>query len=263
MARRFRAIIPALAVLVAAAAAHVAAQQDFQWNGQLTTGQTLEIKGINGDIHAGPSSTTGAAVTARRSARRSNPADVRIEVVPHAGGVTICAVYPDVQGQEPNRCEPGPNSRSHTKDNDTSVRFDVQVPVGVALIARTVNGSVDGEALNGDAEGHTVNGSVRLSTTGTASGGTVNGELALAMGRTDWRDGAKFSTVNGSITLRLPSFVSADVRASTLNGSIESDFPITVTGRMDRRRVEGTIGGGGQQLTLSTVNGSVKLLRAQ
>src|SRR5262245_26338056 len=135
--------ITVLAVL--AAGAHLAAQQDFQWNGQLTTGQTLEIKGINGDIHAGPSSTTGAAVTAVKSARRSNPADVRIEVVPYGGGVTICAVYPDVPGAEPNRCEPGRESRSHTKDNDTTVRFDVQVPVGVALVARTVNGSIDGE----------------------------------------------------------------------------------------------------------------------
>jgi len=253
--------ITVLAVL--AAAAHLGAQQDFQWNGQLTTGQTLEIKGINGDIHAGPSSTTGAVVTAVKTARQSNPADVRIEVVPHGGGVTICAVYPSVAGAEPNSCETGRESHSRTKNNDTSVRFDVQVPVGVALIARTVNGSIDGEGLNGDAEGNTVNGSVRLSTTGTASGGTVNGELALTMGRTDWRDGAKFSTVNGGITLRLPGFVNADVRASTLNGSIESDFPITVTGRADRRHIEGTIGGGGQPLTLSTVNGSVKLLRAQ
>jgi len=253
--------IAVLAVLTSGA--HLAAQQDFQWTGQLTTGQTLEIKGINGDIHAGPSSTTGAVVTAVKTSRRSNPADVRIEVVPHGGGVTICAVYPDVAGAEPNRCEPGRESRSHTKNNDTSVRFDVQVPVGVALVARTVNGGIDGEGLNGDAEGDTVNGSVRLSTTGTATGATVNGELALTMGRTDWRDGAKFSTVNGGITLRLPGFVNADVRASTLNGSIESDFPITVTGRMDRRHVEGTIGGGGQPLTLSTVNGSVRLLRAQ
>ena len=247
----------------AAAAATLAAQQDFQWNGQLTTGQTLEIKNVNGDIHAGPSSTTGAAVTAVKTSRRGNPAEVRIEVVPHAGGVTICAVYPDVPGQEPNRCEPGANSHSHTKNNDTSVRFDVQVPVGVALLARTVNGGIDGEGLNGDAEGNTVNGSVRLSTTGTVTGATVNGELALTMGRTDWRDGAKFSTVNGGITLRLPGFVNANLRATTLNGSIESDFPITITGRADRRHVEGTIGGGGQPLTLSTVNGSVKLLRAQ
>ena len=264
MALRIRAIVPALAVVVVVAAAvGVAAQQDFQWHGQLASGQTLEIKGINGDVHAGPSSTTDAAVTAVKTSRRGNPAEVRILAVPHAGGVTICAVYPDVPGEEPNRCEPGPNSHSHTKNNDTSVRFDVQVPVGVAFVGRTVNGSIDGESLDGDAQGHTVNGSVRLSTTGTAEGNTVNGSLTLTMGRADWRAGAKFSTVNGGITLHLPSFVNADLRASTLNGTIESDFPITVTGRMDRRHVEGTIGGGGQPLTLSTVNGSVKLLKDQ
>jgi DUF4097 and DUF4098 domain-containing protein YvlB len=255
--------INALTALAAAlaAATQLAAQTDFQWHGPLTSGQTLEIKNINGDVRAAPSTSTEAAVTAVKTARRSNPAEVRIEVVPHAGGVTICAVYPSVPGEEPNTCETGSRSRSRTKNNDTNVRFDVQVPVGVTFIGGTVNGSVEGESLNGDAEGHTVNGSVRLSTTGTASGNTVNGSLNLTMGRTDWRDEAKFSTVNGSITLHLPAFLSANLHATTLNGEIESDFPITATGTMNRRRVDGTIGNGGQPLTLSTVNGSVKLIR--
>ncbi|HJZ78118.1 MAG TPA: DUF4097 family beta strand repeat-containing protein [Vicinamibacterales bacterium] len=245
----------------ALASVHLLAQTDFQWHGALTSGQTLEIKDINGDVRAAPSTTTDAVVTATKTARRSNPAEVRIEVVPHSGGVTICAVYPSPDGDEPNRCESGPKSRSRTKNNDTTVRFDVQVPVGVAFIGRTVNGSVEGDSLNGDAEGHTVNGSVRLSTTGTASGNTVNGSLNLTMGRTDWRDEAKFSTVNGSITLHLPAFLSANLHATTLNGEIESDFPITATGAINRRRIDGTIGNGGPALTLSTVNGSVKLIR--
>src|SRR5262249_60728894 len=175
----------------------------------------------------------------------SNPAEVRIEVVPHASGVTICAVYPTVDGDEPNRCESGSKSRSRTKNNDTNVRFDVQVPVGVEFVGRTVNGNVEGESLNGDAQGHTVNGSVRVSTTGTASGNTVNGSLDLTMGRTDWRDEAKFSTVNGSITLHLPAFLSANLHATTLNAEIQSDFPITATGSINRRRIDGTIGHGG------------------
>ena len=251
-----------LAVATAlAATTQLAAQNDFQWHGALTTGQTLEIKNINGDVRAAASSSTEAVVTASKTARRSNPAEVRIEVVPHAGGVTICAVYPSVAGDEPNTCETGSKSHSRTKNNDTTVRFTVQVPVGVAFVGRTVNGSVEGDGLNGDAEGHTVNGEVRLSTSGTASGNTVNGSLNLTMGRTDWRDEAKFSTVNGSITLHLPAFLSANLHATTLNGEIESDFPITATGTMNRRRIDGTIGNGGQPLTLSTVNGSVKLLR--
>ena len=252
-----------IAAAIAAAAAQLAAQNDFQWRGPLTTGQTLEIKDINGDIRAEPSSSTDAVVTAVKTAQRSNPADVRIQAVPHAGGVTICAVYPDVAGQEPNRCEPGANSKSHTRNNDTTVRFTVQVPVGVAFVGRTVNGEVNGEGLQGDVDVKTVNGSVRIDTTGTAVANTVNGSMNVSMGRTDWGSGASFKTVNGGITLTLPGVFDADLHAETLNGSISSDFPVTMTGEMSRRRLQGRIGNGGRELDLKTVNGSIKLLRAQ
>jgi hypothetical protein len=252
-----------LSMLLGTVLVHVDAQTDFQWRGQLTSGQTVEVKGINGDIRAVPSSTTDVEVTATKSARRSNPAGVRIEVLPHPGGVTICAVYPDVPGREPNRCESGSNSHSQTRDNDTTVRFDAHIPVGVKFVGRTVNGGVEADSLNGDAEGYTVNGSVKLSTTGLALASTVNGSLNLSMGRADWPNGAKFSTVNGGITLRLPSYLAAQLNASTVNGDISSDFPITVTGQVSRRRLTGTIGNGGPELTLSTVNGGINLLKAQ
>jgi hypothetical protein len=240
-----------------------AAQADFHWNGQLTSGQTIEIKGINGDVRATASSSGQAGVTATRTARRSNPADVRIEVVPHAGGVTICAVYPTVPGREPNRCEPGREGRSNTRDNDTVVHFDVRVPYGVGFIGRTVNGEINGESLQGDAEAHTVNGSVRLTTTGSAIANTVNGSMHVTMGRADWPSGATFKTVNGGITLTLPGVFDAELRADTLNGSIDADFPITVIGQVSRRRLHGRIGNGGHELNLSTVNGSIRLIRAQ
>src|SRR5262249_3628798 len=159
---------------------------------------------------------------------------------------TVCAVYPDVGGREPNSCEPGSGGHMNTQNNDTQVRFDVRVPAGVRFVGRTVNGEVLAESLNGDAEGHTVNGSVRVSTTGTARANTVNGSLDVTMGGADFPDGAKFSTVNGGITLRVPSYLSANLKASVLNGTIETDFPITVTGTVSRRKLEGTIGSGGQ-----------------
>jgi len=48
-----------------------------------------------------------------------------------------------------------------------------------------------------------------------------------------------------------------------VNGDISSDFPITVTGQVSRRHLTGTIGNGGPELTLSTVNGGINLLKAQ
>jgi DUF4097 and DUF4098 domain-containing protein YvlB len=243
--------IAGLTILISAS--HAAAQVPFQWHGRLASGQTIEIKGINGDVRATAASSPEVEVTATRTARRSNPDDVRIEVVPTAGGVTICAVYPAPPGREPNRCEPGDRGASNTRDNDTVVHFDVRVPFG----------AVSGESLQGDAEGHTVNGAVRLSTTARALASTVNGSVTATMGRTDWPNGASFTTVNGSITLTLPSAFDADLRAEMLSGSLTSDFPVAVTSSSESpRRLRGTIGNGGRALNLTTVNGGIRLLRA-
>jgi hypothetical protein len=257
-----RQYLAAAAALVIASST-AAAQSAFQWTGQLTSGQTIEIKGVNGDVRASASPSGQVEVTASKTARRSNPADVRIEVVPHGGGVTICAVYPDVPGREPNRCDVGEGGHSSTRDNDTVVHFDVRVPAGVAFVGRTVNGEVNAESLQGDVEAHTVNGSIRVSTTGLAVATTVNGSVNVTAGRADWTGDATFKTVNGGITLTLPGVFDAELRAETLNGSIVSDFPMTITGEVTPRRLRGTIGSGGRQLVMSTVNGSIKLLRAQ
>jgi hypothetical protein len=237
----------------------ILAQSDFQWRGRIAPGQTIEIKGVNGSVHAVAANTNEVEVTAVRSARRSDAASVRFEVVPHPGGVTICAVYPDVPGREPNRCEPGPGGRSNTHDNDVNVQFTVRVPAGVGFVGRTVNGGVNAESLESDAEGYAVNGSVKLSASGLVRAGTVNGSITATAGRADWNDNTTFKTVNGDVTLTVPATLNAELRAETVNGTIESDFPVTMTGNISRRRLRGTVGSGGQELSLGTVNGSIHL----
>jgi DUF4097 and DUF4098 domain-containing protein YvlB len=96
---------------------------------------------------------------------------------------------------------------------------------------------------------------------GVALANTVNGSINASMGRADWPGDASFRTVNGGIALTVPSVLNAELRATTVNGDITTDFPVTVTGSFDRRRLNGTIGSGGHELSLSTVNGSIKLLR--
>ena len=91
---------------------------------------------------------------------------------------------------------------------------------------------------------------------------TVNGSIYASMGRADWTDGVDFHTVNGGITLELPATFSAEVRASTVNGDIETDFPLTVTGRFGPRHLRGTVGTGGRDLDLNTVNGSIRLRKS-
>lgn len=249
-----------LTALLCAATAASASGQDFNWHGRIAAGKRLEVKGVNGDVRAVLASGAEAVVNATKHARRSDPDDVKIEVIESADGITICAVYPTPpRAKRENSCAPGDRWHSNTDNNDVTVDFEVQVPAGVEFNGQTVNGEMSAEGLKANVRASTVNGSVRVTTTGLAEASTVNGSVYAEMGRADWPDELDFSTVNGKITLILPAKLDTEVSASTVNGDMESDFPMTVSGRFGPRRWRGTIGAGGRTLSLSTVNGEIRL----
>jgi len=172
------------------------------------------------------------------------------------------AVYPTPEGRPTNECTAGRNWSSHTRDNDVQVDFRVRVPQGINFSGRTVNGEVETGLIGGNVEAFTVNGSIRLAARGYAEAHTVNGSINASLGSADWSGELDFRTVNGEITLELPADLSAEVRAETLNGDISTDFQMTVQGRISRRRLNATIGAGGRELNLKTINGGISLRRA-
>lgn len=228
-----------LATLMLCAIAAFAATADFHWKGTVATGQTFEVNGLNGPVRVVESNGGEVSVKALRKGRRSDPNEVRIEVVPHAGGVTVCAVYPSADAR-PNECKPGNAGKNNVRDNDVHVEFEVQLPRGVHLVAKTVNGNVEARHIGGDVKANTVNGQI----------------VVEAKGSVEAR------TVNGGITLELPADAGAAVSARVTNGQIESELPLTVRGRIDRRQLDATIGNGGRELKLQTVNGSIRIRRA-
>jgi DUF4097 and DUF4098 domain-containing protein YvlB len=68
--------------------------------------------------------------------------------------------------------------------------------------------------------------------------------------------------VNGSIKLQLPANANAEVDFKSVNGHLDSDFPLTVQGSIGRHSVHGTIGSGGRTLDIKTVNGSGELRKS-
>lgn len=245
--------------LVAAPAA--AQNADFTWHGTIPAGQTIEIKGVNGSVRAEGTSGGEVAVSASKHARRSDPADVKIEVVKHAGGVTICAMYPTPSGAHPNTCEPGDRGHVSTNNNDVTVDFTVQVPASVRFVGHTVNGDVEASGLVADAEVSTVNGDASVETRGVARARTVNGNVDASMGNTGWDGSVHLATVNGSVSVALPASAKLTVDGKTVNGDIDTDFPLTIRGKWGPRHVSGTIGGGGSQLEMETVNGGINIKR--
>jgi hypothetical protein len=234
---------------------------DFEWSGQIAQGDQIEIKGVFGGITAASTSGSDVLVTARKTGLWNDVSEVDIDVVVHAGGVTICAVYPDVAGQRPNRCGVGDDGHVSVRDSAwgaVRVEFTVLVPEGVTFVGRTVNGDVEALDMLSDAFLTTVSGDALVSTTGIASAITVSGSISASIGGTDWGRNLEFLTVAGDISVTVPSETNADVEASVQSGSITSDFPLTQDSSGDKR---GTIGSGGWMLLLATVDGDILLER--
>lgn len=248
--------------------AHAAArQQDDHWNwhGNVAAGKTVEIRNINGSVTADAASGSEVEVTAvKRAGRHGDPKDVRIVAEESSDGVTICVVYPG-RSVSDGCAQRGQRRRSDDDDednrNDTEVEFTVHVPRGVEFSGNTVNGDVLARGMSSRTSGRSVNGGVEIETSaGEASGESVNGAVhAIVSGQ--GQGALRFESVNGAVDLTLPRGLNADLDASTVNGSITSDFEITVQGGMSMRRsrLHGHIGQGGRALRISTVNGSIRL----
>jgi DUF4097 and DUF4098 domain-containing protein YvlB len=215
-------------------------------------------------VTATRSTSRKAVVTAVRSGKESNFERVKIEATPSADGITICALYPLKHGGQMT-CESGKvnSGGGEIEDVKVQVDFTIEVPDGVKLQANNVNGSIDALDLGGDIEAKTVNGSIHATSKGLVEAETVNGSITAAMGKGTWDRPIRFETVNGSVKLQLPHEVNADLSASSVNGSISSDFPVYVEGKFlgHSGKIGGTIGKGGSDLRIGTVNGSITISR--
>ncbi len=64
---------------------------------------------------------------------------------------------------------------------------------------------------------------------------------------------------DGSVTLRIPGDLAADIALHTSDGSITTNIPLVVEGSFSRHDIQGKINGGGNRLTVHTSDGSVTL----
>ena len=233
----------------------------FTWSGSIPNGRRILVKNVNGPVQVERSSSGRVEVTAEKRWRRGNPEDVRIEQRKIGDEVLICALW-----TEESRCDEDgihtPRNSSWNRNNDVSVYFVVRVPEGVRVDVSTVNGGLTVSGVTTDVRASTVNGSIDArSAGGPVRAKTVNGSINVSMGSMGSADDLEYETVNGSVTVELPSNFGAQLELSTVNGRVSTDFPITVSGTLSPRRLRGTIGNGSTRFRASTVNGSVTLRR--
>lgn len=237
----------ALLALLIALPAYAEVTQEFHRTLPLAADGRVSLSNINGDVEITGWAQNEVQIDAVKSARDQQRLDnIRIDVSNNgSSSVEIETKYPE-----------------HLFHNDPgSVHYTLHVPQNARLDEiKLVNGSLNVEKLNGEVHADLVNGKLRASDlSGEANLATVNGSIEANYASLNNVREIKLKSVNGRVELLLPQAPNADVEASVVNGSISTDFPLTVKGRFLGKSMSGMLGSGGMHIELSNVNGSIHL----
>jgi len=159
------------------------------------------------------------------------------------------------------RIEPDGPSQDHRHRWDVS--YEVWMPAASNLETEANNGSIGIDGVHGEIRFNTVNGSVHLSKIGgNVDGSTTNGSVNIELAGNSWSGrGLRAETENGSVRMNIPANYSAKVEASTVNGRVHVDFPITVSGEIGKS-LSFQLGSGGPTIEARTTNGGIYVGRS-
>lgn len=125
--------------------------------------------------------------------------------------------------------------------------------------AKTSGGTISVDGVDGNLQARTSGGSLRLTNINgnlkaRTSGGSIHAELLKQID-----EPAELRTSGGSITLEIPANLKADIDASTSGGRVMTDIPLTIQGTLSKGRIQGTMNGGGERISLRTSGGNIEI----
>jgi len=152
------------------------------------------------------------------------------------------------------------------------------ISAGNDVMGKNVSGSIYLEGVAGDTNVETVSGKITVNEIqGAITAKTVSGDIDLISGtevkgaRADTVSGSimakyilgqgehHYKTVSGNIKIELPANSGFNINAKTFSGSIDTDFEITMSGKIDNNHIKGVAGNGGPELSLESFSGSITL----
>ncbi|MFN7971712.1 MAG: hypothetical protein U0166_05115 [Acidobacteriota bacterium] len=235
--------------------------EEISWDS--SPGTTVVVGTTNGDIRARTSTDQKLHVKARKVATGSDPAlvdkaleRVKIEVKKVKDRLTVSTDVPaDVKGG-------GLWSTLFGKDVTVTVHYEILVPEGSYLELATVNGDIDCLGLADELKVKGVNGSVSVAGHGAPiTAETVNGSLSVEIVRALPSGKVRLSTVNGAIDLEMSKATRGTIKVDSLNGSIQTDFPVQVQKNMVGSEIDGNLNGGeGISISIDSLNGTIRVM---
>jgi hypothetical protein len=148
--------------------------------------------------------------------------------------------------------------------------------IGGNVVGRTGSGSITAQRVGGAVDVHTGSGRVEVTQTAEADVEVVTGSGSIGVrgarravraragsGRIDLegRPGQNWDieSASGSVRIDFADDAAFELNARTASGGITTDHPLTVLESTSRRRLRGTVRGGGAKVDVSTASGSIHI----
>ena len=229
----------------------------FRWSDQVAAGATVAVRSMNGDIEVAVGTDDSVRVSARIEWRKGDPdKTLRMYANRQGNDALICAVW-----GTGNCTLESYDTKYDGKGTDARVFFTVTVPAGVKVDLQGINGDVTVSA-SAPVKAHTMNGDVRVVTAvGPVDGVTLNGSVDIRMSSLVGSDSVIAKTLNGSVYVYLPDPVDAAIDLGVTNGSVSTEFPVTMTGEPSKRSIRAVLGVGSRTVHARSMNGAVALRR--
>lgn len=217
------------------------------------TGKTgLKIKNISGDIRVSKSNDTlkTIKVTAEKKGKvkpkdLDKPFDnIQINIDSASGIITIETKIQQEHGM-------------FMQGSGAEVSYDIIVPSNMKISVDNANGGLTLDNLGNDIDVQLING--RINFDGCYGNLNINLTNGSVNGNIDSTKGIRAEVVNGSVKLGRMKNVSAEINASTVNGSVKFDDLTLRNVISDKKSVKGTLGDGKNLIRLSCINGSIIL----
>jgi hypothetical protein len=219
----------------------------------LASGGRVEIRNVNGKIKVEPSSGSTVEVVAIKTAKGATPEAAReelgrIEITEQASADSVRIDTKVARGER-------------WFGGGGQVAYTVRVPASADATFATVNGGVEVTGLSGKTTLETTNGGVvARAMSGAIEASTTNGGVELDLARVA-EGGVRMSCTNGGLVLHLPADAKASIDASITNGGIDTGGLTLSTTESSRRRLVGTLNGGGPRISIEGTNGGISLVK--
>jgi len=122
------------------------------------------------------------------------------------------------------------------------------------LTVEKIMGSFEAESTSGNIKVREISGTKSFRAKVLSGNITYEGQI-IKDGKYD------MEAMSGGIELRIPADSAFDLEAEAFSGHIETDFAVTMSGRISKNDLRGVVNGGGASVHLKTFSGSVRIFK--